>query len=750
MLAVLLLALIGGCDHSGQTAVRTSQAAEFVGSASCDNCHGDIYQAWQSSHHAQAMAVATSASVLGDFSGVEFDHFGLRSSFYSRGGDFFVATENADGQLEEFRVAYTFGVTPLQQYLVEFPDGRVQVLPLAWDSRPVEDGGQRWFHIYPDEAVAFDDPLHWTGREQNWNYMCAECHSTNLQKNYDPASDTFATTWSEINVGCEGCHGPSSLHIGEAESGEFTSRRGLVVDLDDSGRAVWQMNARTGIAARSELRLRPPSQPEACGRCHARRGVARNGYEYGRPLFDTHLPSLLEENLYFPDGQIREEVYVYGSFLQSRMYRAGVTCSDCHDPHSATLKTGPVPSDICATCHLPAVFASTEHHRHADGAVPCVDCHMASRTYMVVDDRRDHGFRIPDPGMSLETGSPNACTNCHDDRDDEWAASTIDGWYGEDRAAHFGRAIHAGRTGAGNEPLVAAAQDREFPGIARGTALSLLRGPYNSQIEALIQNSTGSPDPFVRYGALLSAQALSPEGRILAAGALLEDPLRAIRIEAARLASPYRDELPIPLAAAFRRAEAERIEAAEAIAERPEAQMNLANSFADARDLVRAEAALRKALDIDVGYTPAFINLADLYRRAGRDEEAENLLRQALTMAPADAAIHHSLGLHLVRSGRRDEALDHLGRAVEEMPDSARYVYVYAVALNSLGQPQAAVELLEESARRFPMDFDIQWALATILRDRGRNQDARSAAAELARRFPGMPAITELLDSLSP
>ena len=745
---ILLPMLIGACDNAGKVAAPVPTVAEFAGSASCADCHAGIYDAWASSHHALAMQVASPETVLGDFSGAAFDHFGITSTFDTRNGDFLVTTENSVGELEEFRVTYTFGVTPLQQYLVEFPDGRMQVLPFGWDSRAAEEGGQRWFHMYPDEAVRFDDPLHWTGREQNWNYMCAECHSTNLRKNYDPVADTFSTSWSQINVGCEGCHGPSSRHLAEAESGAFTNSYGLLVDLDDAGRAVWQMNVETGIAERSELRMRPPVQPEACGRCHARRATARDGYEYGRPLFDTHLPSMLDENLYFADGQILEEVFVYGSFIQSRMYRAGVSCSDCHDPHTAGLKTGPEASDVCATCHLPEVFAAPTHHHHADGVVACVDCHMPDRTYMVVDDRRDHSFRIPDPRLSQATGSPNACMACHDDRDNQWAIGAVAGWYGDRRPDHFGYAIHAGRTGAGNDMLVAAARDETYPGIARGTALSLLRAPYSREIETTIRQSAGSPEPFVRYGALLAARALAPEGRLQTAGPLLEDPMRAIRIEAARLASPHRDELPLPRIEAFRRAEAEFIAAAEAIAERPEAQLNLANNFSDAGDLVRAEAALRKALDLDAGFTPGIVNLADLYRRSGRDEEAGRIIREALATAPSDAALHHSLGLLLVRSGQRDEALGHLARAAAEMPENPRYVYVHAVALNSMNQPQAAIDLLEDAAARFPMEFDVQWALATMLRDQGRTEDARSVASALERKFPGMPAIANLLNSL--
>ena len=284
---------------------------------------------WAGSHHDLAMQEATADTVLGNFDDASLTHYGITSSFFRKDDRFMVRTEGPEGKLQDYEVAYTFGVYPLQQYLVPFPDGRLQALPLAWDSRSKEESGQRWFHLYPDERLAPGDVLHWTGPDQNWNYMCAECHSTNVQMGYDAGSDSFDTTWSEISVGCEGCHGPGSTHARLAESGAEGGAYGLEVNLDDRGGAVWVMNPETGIAARSEARTEPQQQPEACGRCHARRGIIAPEYEYGAPLAHTHLPALLDEGLYFADGQILDEVYVYGSFLQSRMYAAGVTCTDC-------------------------------------------------------------------------------------------------------------------------------------------------------------------------------------------------------------------------------------------------------------------------------------------------------------------------------------------------------------------------------------------------------------------------------------
>jgi hypothetical protein len=167
----------------------------FVGSEACSDCHQAQFSDWSGSHHELAMQIADSTTVIGDFSDTTFEYYGTTTRFREDESGYFVLTDNADGVEQEFKVVYTFGVEPLQQYLVQFPAGRLQALPFAWDTRDEASGGQRWFHLYPDEFIEPGDELHWTGRAQNWNFMCAECHSTKLEVNYDVASDSFATTY---------------------------------------------------------------------------------------------------------------------------------------------------------------------------------------------------------------------------------------------------------------------------------------------------------------------------------------------------------------------------------------------------------------------------------------------------------------------------------------------------------------------------------------------------------------------------
>ena len=338
----VLLAVGSALANSAMASPGGPAIPDYVGSQTCQRCHNPEYQAWRGSHHELAMQPANERTVLGDFDDHRLSHFGVTTRFFRDGNAFMVTTEGPEGSPETYEVLYTFGVSPLQQYLVAFPGGRMQALSLAWDSRPQGEGGQRWFHIYPDEAIAPGDELHWTELSHNWNSMCADCHSTNLRKNYDATSRTFATTWSEVNVACEACHGPGGNHVDWASQKPGWQRhadtRGLAVQLDERAGVQWQMLPGSPNAPRSEPRT-SQKEVDMCARCHARRSPISVGSEPGAAFLDHYLPTLLTEGMYHPDGQIDDEVYVYGSFVQSKMFAAGVTCSDCHEPHSLALRT---------------------------------------------------------------------------------------------------------------------------------------------------------------------------------------------------------------------------------------------------------------------------------------------------------------------------------------------------------------------------------------------------------------------------
>jgi tetratricopeptide (TPR) repeat protein len=605
-----------------------------------------------------------------------------------------------------------FGVHPLQQYLVAFPDGRLQPLGIAWDSRAKRDGGQRWFHLYPDQRVTHTDPLHWTGRNQNWNFMCASCHSTNLQRNYDAAQDRYATTWSDINVSCEACHGPGSGHVAWANAANTNGTRpddptkGLLA-LQRAEKGAWQITNATQHTARWTGQPRSSDELDTCAQCHARSRPITSANEPGRPLLDTHMPVLLEAGMYFSDGQVLDEVFEYGSFTQSRMHREGVRCSDCHDPHTGKLRAQG--NATCTSCHRASTFDAPEHHHHTPGteAASCVNCHMPKKNYMVVDGRRDHSFRVPRPDVSAASGAPNACTQCHTAQSAQWAADAVARWYGPNRRQepHYAAAIDAGRRGLPHveRSLVAAAGNRELAPIVRATALSLLADYVSPSSLPAIEAAVRDDDPLVRAAAARALDPVPVQERLTTGGALLGDPVRAVRIEAARALAGT----PPALLSATQR---ERLEAAVteliaaemASAERPESHLNLASLYARLGRAGDAEAALRTALRLDARFVPAMINLADLYRDQRRDGEGETLLRQAIAIAPDSAEAMHSLGLLLVRQRRNDEAVGFLRQAASLAPHVPQYQFAYDLALKSIGDAAGADAQLRQAGGTSP------------------------------------------------
>ncbi len=704
------------------------------------------------------MQEATKTTVLGDFDDVMFTAYGVTTRFFTIDGDYYVNTEGPDGKLQDYRIDYTIGVYPLQQYLIAFPGGRLQTLGLAWDARPNEQGGQRWFHLYPNEHIAPGDVLHWTRINQNWNYMCADCHSTNLHRNFDRESDRYETTWSEIDVSCEACHGPGSKHVTWARAWNTSgaaneSSKGLPTAFDERKDIRWTLKEGAVTAARSTPPAKFRAEVETCGRCHSRRSPLRDTIEYGKPVLDSYRVALLTEDLYHADGQIKDEVYVYGSFLQSKMYRAGVTCSDCHDPHSLNFRAEG--NDLCTRCHLSEAFDTPAHHFHTAGTAGsrCVDCHAPETTYMIVDPRRDHSFRIPRPDLSAKLGVPNACSGCHDDNTAEWAADKVAEWYGSTRnqSPHFGETLAASRDGepAAKQQLLQIAFDDGQPAIVRATALDTLGQNLNHDTFAAIQQGLRARDALVRLTAVGTLERLDSRERFRIVFPLLRDPVRAVRLEVARLLAPVPLEgLPAEsretLAAAF----AEYEQAHRAIADRPESLMTLANFYRDRGNMVLAEATYQEAMARHPWFGPAFVNLADLYRSLGRDKQGEEVLRAALRRVREQADVLHAYGLLLVRHQRYAEATKHLGHAARLRPENSRYSYVYALALQKIGDTSNAVTTLIAAHDRDPNNRDILFALATMSRDRGDLENAVRYAKGLVELSPTDPGPLRLLESL--
>lgn len=704
---------------------------EFVGSQACATCHVQQFQDWQGSQHAQAMQHATADTVLGDFADTAFTYAGVESRFYRRAGGFFVHTDGPDGQLAEFEIKYTFGLEPLQQYLVEFPDGRLQALSIAWDSRPAQAGGQRWFHLYPDEKVGYRDELHWTRPAQNWNFMCADCHSTNLRKGYDTEADRFSSSWSEISVGCEACHGPGSNHLGWARQGGNNSQKGLTLVLDERRGAGWRLELDKLTARRSQPRSEE-REIDVCAQCHARRSQLAEGYHAGKPLLDHYQPALLEPPLYHVDGQQRDEVFVWGSFLQSKMHAQGVICSDCHQPHTQKLRAEG--NALCAQCHVPSHFDTPAHHFHPaqSAGAQCVNCHMPETTYMVIDPRRDHSLRIPRPDLSVSLGTPNACSTCHAEQGAEWAAEQIRLRYPQPATGYQGfaeafAAAEQGRPGA-VEAVAELLADPSLPALVRASAsgrLSLAGSPQNWQaLRAGLEDTS----PLVRQESIAALEAAPAQLRAAWLPALLDDRLRSVRSAAA---SHLLDvELPAQHQAAFARALEEYQAQLELNADRAEARSAMALLRLRQGRLEEAEQQLQAAMRLDAFYTPAYLNLADLRRAQGRDADAEQLLRQALMQRPEDALLHYALGLALVRQRQGAAALESLQQAHGLQPDDARIAYAYALALEP-GYAERALSVLALALQRNPFDQNLLWAAASYSLKHRQPAAARAYAERL-------------------
>lgn len=707
--AIVVAIVMRAAPDSGSGA-----AATFVGSARCADCHADEHAAWQGSQHAKAMQHANMGTVLGNFDDSTFRYANVTTTFFRREDKFFVRTDGPDGALADFEVKYTFGVEPLQQYLVELPGGRLQALSISWDTRPREQGGQRWFHLYPDERIDHRDELHWTRPAQNWNVICADCHSTNVRKNFDVETLTFATSWSDLAVGCEACHGPGSSHV---QSPNTPYLIGVGKD-------------------------RAAAEMQTCAACHSRRAQFSEGAKAGDALLDHYLPETLSEGLYHADGQQRGEVFVWGSFLQSDKHAAGVTCAACHDPHTQKLKK---PGNAtCTQCHAAAEFDTPKHHHHVTSAPQCVSCHMREETYMVIDPRRDHGFHVPRPDLTATLGVPNACNDCHADRDARWADTTMQRWYGETyrERPQFAAALHAGRRdemGAVSK-LMGLIEDPKQAGIVRASAIELLARHPGEVPAATVRRQLADNDAFVRYHALLAQTDLPLERRASLLGPLLGDATRAVRHEVAKQLIPVRASLSDVDRA---RLDAELKDLEQALnhdLSRGESWLNLSVLQIARGDRNGAERSLRRAIAIEPRFVPAHVNLADLLRASGREGEAETLLRESLQRNSKSPSLREALGFSLVRQGRKPEALAEFAAAHRATPDEPRFRYVYALSLDDAGRRAEAKRVLELGLqRRFHRDSLI--ALAAWANREGDRAAAERAFGRLREVNPSDPAL---------
>lgn len=694
--------------------------AQMVDEQQCQGCHGAQAKDWQGSHHQLAMQVAESQTVLADFNNAAFTGEGESSRFFRQGAEFWVNTPGADGKPADFKVAYTFGIAPLQQYLIEVGDGKLQALGVAWDSEK-----QRWFHLYPGQGVNFKNPLHWSKPSQNANFMCVECHTTGYKRNFDATANTFNSQWNSLGVGCQACHGPASNHLRAVTENNPLPHSGFDVDLKNKDATV---------------------EIETCARCHARRAPLGDGFTVGKRLMDDYLPSVLTRELYALDGKIKDEVFEHGSFLQSKMFDKGVRCSNCHNPHSTELKAPG--NGVCLQCHntagkaaIPGIdgkgllaknYDSIDHHRHAEGqpGSQCVDCHMPGKFYMGNDFRHDHSFSLPNPVRAKALGPPDACLTCHQGKAGDRVTEQFKLWSAHDapQAARYDDSlwlIRGGRPGAG-QALYEQLRRSNLPAIQRATLLAELANYPSESALKLASKDLNHPAPQVRESAVRAVSAfLPPAERVALLSPLLNDSVRAVRIIAARnLQGAARNGLG-GSQGAWDKAIGEYEAVQLSLAERAESNLNLAMLYQASGRNAEVEPRLRTALLRDPDFYPALVTLAQWLEAGGRTGEATALLSDGIKAHPQAALLQHSQGLALIRAGQPEQAMKALQQAVKLEPDNGQYRYVLAVALHQGGQLDQACAQMEELLKRQPAFRDARLALIQFYLDSGQEPKAQ-------------------------
>lgn len=761
-------------------AVPETTKATFVGTQSCISCHQGEHKDWLGSHHDLAMDRATPDKVIGDFSGAKLEHYGITSTMFMRDGKYFINTEGPEGELADFEIKYVLGIDPLQQYMVEFdrsPElkenevGRLQVLRVSWDTKK-----KKWFHLDPPDVASKlppGDQLHWTGSAQRWNSMCADCHSTNLQKNFDVATASYHTSWSDINVGCEACHGPGSVHV----------------ELANSHSLFWDRKRGYGLAELKSTSNIP--QVEACAPCHSRRRTLAGGHTADCNFHDFFANEVLAETMYHADGQIEDEVYEYGSFVQSKMFHKGIRCTDCHQPHSGKLKFEG--NKLCTSCHQhpSGKYDTFAHHHHPEGSsgASCVNCHMPETTYMAVDPRRDHSLRVPRPDLSLQLGTPNACVSCHVSdakvaqsklatrsesyahllaksrggekevaaeitRLNTWADKQISKWYGPDRKqpAHYATALDAARTLAPDAPqkLMELAEQREVPAIVRAT-LAMELGNFISQgkdVEKIIRKMLADEKSEVRAAAVVALQQATTDVQLAALTPLLSDPSRLVRTEAARVLSSVSQQN-------FNAAERESF--AKALAEYREALMTGSDSGGahimmgvleeSLGDPEAAIAAYETAIRLEPGSRGARANLASLLERQAQDaaEELQTLVSQNAKPNESTAALETSVRAKMSRAKElRSTEHDLLERDAQLVPAEAIVQSRLGLSQHLQGWHKEAEHSLLMSHLLEPRAFDYGYYLAVFYRDSGRFREALAVTEKVLQAWPDNQAILQL------
>ncbi|UCE93473.1 MAG: tetratricopeptide repeat protein [Flavobacteriaceae bacterium] len=686
--------------------VSHADSEGYLGDASCISCHDSEYETWQGSHHDKAMQIVSDSTVLGDFNDVKVTIDGVSYEFFKKAEGFMIKVKELDGSEAEFKLAYVFGITPLQQYIVDFPNGKKQVLRVTWDTLE-----NKWFHQYAGDKITITDWLHWTRGAQNWNTMCAECHSTNLKKSYFVEKDSFHTTYSSINVSCESCHGPGKKHVQWANSNQKKGEMHMILGDDQK------------------------SQLNMCAPCHARRMKLTKNLIPGNLFENQYLIQNISSEYYHLDGQILEEDYVYGSFLQSKMHMQGIKCGDCHDVHSNKLKLEG--NKLCLQCHVPEKYESKSHHFHEmnSESAQCINCHMTGRYYMGNDFRRDHSFRIPRPDQSVAYGTPNACNECHQDQSEEWASSWVEKWYGKERAPHFSDYLLLSHQNEISQEdrlkLDEFINDLNYPFIARSTVIGNLTFSGEDQIKSLL-TALNDSSAVVRYHALMQFRSMAPQDRLAIAQKHLTDKAKLVRIGSAQLLIGFNgdgwsetDKLNL------HKANEEFEYMLFANADFSTGRLQLGDYFMQNNDVRSAIKHYSKALEMDSLLFPVYTNLATAYSLNQNTEGAFETLNTWMDYQPDAGRPYYLRALLNFELGNNEIGVEDLKMAIELDPQDIRSMYNLATFYYQNKEFESALEEVRQALKIDPSNQDVKYLNALILKELGRIEEANAIIREL-------------------
>jgi len=700
----------------------------YIGDQQCMNCHASQYNDWLKSDHFKAMQKPVDSTVLGNFNHVSYTADGVTSTFFKRNGKFIINTQGDDGKNHDYEVKYTFGYYPLQQYLVAFPGGRMQATRVSWDSRQ-----KKWFHQYAGQKIDYRDWLHWTGNAQNWNTMCAECHSTNLQKNYNLDSDTYNTTFSVINVSCEACHGPGKLHVDYIRSEDYKEGK-------KTPHSFLLLNKGS----------KPLTQINTCAPCHAVAGNISADKINSDELLDNYIPAIPNTERFYADGQVNDEDYIYTSFLQSKMFRRNVTCSNCHNPHSG--KVYFITNQLCLQCHS-KTYDDPSHTFHAVNTIgaACKSCHMPGKAYMGNDIRYDHSFRVPRPDLSVKFGTPNACNNCHKDKTAQWAADAVEKRYGPERRYHFADDLVPGSQSDPNSEahLTKLLADTSVPAIIKATAANYLGSiSTQSSMNALI-NCLKNKDAQIRYEALRSLMNFSPGQYVNEMAPLLNDKVRAVRIAAADLFTNIpKENIPSSFSTAYIRATAELNNYLLYQADFAHGNISIADYFMRINDTKNAEKFYWRALRKDSLANLPRINLSVLYNSEGRNKEALDVLETAAKVDNKNAQVFYDMALLQNEMNNKAAALLNFEKAYQLKIRDPRLYYNYGLLLQQAGNSRKAIQVLETGLKIDNSSISINYALAYVYLQNKQLQKATEYATVLKKLAPDNPDYQQLFSML--